>query len=85
VRTLSVTFGVDKIFWTCIALLEVAYLGAIVYCASRGLLWTNILVMAGHALMGALLWRRARTVDLKDIGYAVAQSDACYGLSFACS
>lgn len=29
VRTLSVRLGVDRVFWLCIALLEVAYAGAV--------------------------------------------------------
>lgn len=30
VRTLSVRLGTKKVFWMCIAFLEVAYLGAII-------------------------------------------------------
>lgn len=72
VRTLSVRFGVKKIFWTCIALLEVAYLGAIVYAASRGLVLGNVILMAGHAAMGYFLWQRARSVDLEDNRYVAS-------------
>uniref|UniRef100_A0A061R0W1 Homogenitisate phytyltransferase n=1 Tax=Tetraselmis sp. GSL018 TaxID=582737 RepID=A0A061R0W1_9CHLO len=64
VRTLSVRLGVRRVFWICIGLLELAYLGAALYGASRPVLWSKALVVAGHGLLGALLWRHARGVDL---------------------
>ena len=58
--------GVEKVFWICIAVLELGYAGAIAFGASRSILWSRVLVMLGHALLGGLLWRRAQQVNLKD-------------------
>jgi len=66
VRTLTVRWGVEKVFWICVALLELGYTGAIAYGATRQILWSKVLVMLGHAVLGGLLWRRAQEVNLSD-------------------
>lgn len=75
VRTLSVRWGVERVFWLCIWLLSVAYAGAAGFC-----LWycpsplAKVGLAAGHALMCGLLWQRARRVALSDPG----EISACY-------
>ncbi|KAK9830076.1 hypothetical protein WJX72_009619 [[Myrmecia] bisecta] len=66
VRTLSVRVGVKPVFWTCIALLELAYAGAIGVGLTSHVWWSRIAMVASHGLMGVLLFLRAGNVDLKD-------------------
>lgn len=65
VRTLSVRLGVNRVFWICIGILELAYLCAMAYGAMRPLLWSKVVVVAGHGLMGWLLLKQAKSVDLQ--------------------
>lgn len=64
-RTLSITWGIERVFWLCIWLLTVAYVGAAGFCAmySPSVLGKAGLA-AGHLLMCGLLWQRARKVVL---------------------
>lgn len=64
VRTFSVRAGVAPIFWTCIAVLELAYAGAIGVGLASPVLWSRFVTVGAHALMGILLLVRAKTVDL---------------------
>lgn len=64
VRTLSVRLGPSRVFWTCIAILEAAYAGAIVVGFQSELLWSRLATAAAHVAMGGLLLWRARRTDL---------------------
>lgn len=70
VSTLSVRLGPKRVFWTCICILEAAYVGAIAVGLQSNLLWSRVATTAAHVALGALLLRRARRTDLtspKDI------------------
>lgn len=64
VRTASVRFGVRRIFWACIALLQAAYASALWY------IWTHcggalrVAALAGQAALAALLAHKAAATDL---------------------
>jgi hypothetical protein len=62
VRTFSVRLGVHRVYWVCIALLEAAYLGAIVASLGSSAAWSRAASAAAHAVLAAaLLWRASRT------------------------
>lgn len=63
-QTLSVQLGVPRIYWACIALLEAAYLGAIVIGLYSSSLWARVATTGAHAVLGAVLYWRARQTDL---------------------
>ena len=64
VNTLSVRFGQRRMFWTCIALLELAYFGAVGVSLCSELAWSRIAGAAAHILVGALVWWRALRTNL---------------------
>lgn len=64
VRTLSVRFGQRRVFWTCIALLELAYIGAIFVSLGSEVAWSRAAGAAAHFVVGALVWWRALQTDL---------------------
>eukprot|EP00798_Chlamydomonas_sp_ICE-L_P031278 gene31278-6423_t len=69
IRTLSVRFGVSKVFWVCVWLLSVAYAAACGYALSRlevaGILKT-VLAVGGHIAAAALLWKGAVGVNTEN-------------------
>lgn len=65
IRSFTVRLGQERVFWTCITLLEVAYGVAILVGSVSSCLWSKVLTVLGHALLGSLLWSRAKSVDLK--------------------
>jgi homogentisate phytyltransferase/homogentisate geranylgeranyltransferase len=74
VRTLTVRLGARRVFWACIALLEVAYLGAVAVSLTVTDPRARAAAVAAHAAAGvALLWRARRT----DLGCSKAVY-ACY-------
>lgn len=68
VRTFSVRFGAPAVFWMCISLLMAAYGGGIAYGAAMAHAGAPVAkaaaVSGGHAVLAALLWARARSVNL---------------------
>ena len=56
--------GTRRVFWACIAILEVAYLGAIVVGLGCSTAWGRVVTVGAHAAMGAALLWRARRTDL---------------------
>ncbi|KAI7843132.1 hypothetical protein COHA_003303 [Chlorella ohadii] len=64
VRTLSVRLGPPRVFWACIAILEAAYVGAILVGLQSDLLWSRVATTVAHLALGALLLWRARQTDL---------------------
>eukprot|EP00887_Chlorella_sp_A99_P008147 scaffold12.g8147.t1 len=62
VRTLSVRLGPRRVFWVCIALLELAYALAIGAGLGASRAWACGAAVGAHAALGvALAWRAART------------------------
>ena len=74
VQTLSVRLGPRRVYWACIALLEVAYAGAIAVGLCSPLLWSRAATVGVHAALGLLLFLRARQTDLG----SSASMYACY-------
>ncbi|KAI3775309.1 hypothetical protein L1987_49880 [Smallanthus sonchifolius] len=54
-----------QVFWICILLLEVAYGVAILVGASSSFLWSKCITVLSHAILGLILWRRAKSTDLE--------------------
>ncbi|KAJ4828171.1 hypoxanthine-guanine phosphoribosyltransferase [Turnera subulata] len=74
IRSFSVRLGQKKVFWICIALLEIAYGVAISVGAASAYNWSKYITVLGHAILGAILWMRARSVDLQN----KAEITSCY-------
>ncbi|GAB2291454.1 hypoxanthine-guanine phosphoribosyltransferase [Dionaea muscipula] len=64
IRSFTVRLGQKRVFWICISLLEIAYAVAILVGATSNFPWSRLITVLGHALLGGLLWTRARSVDL---------------------
>ncbi|KAI5675309.1 hypothetical protein M9H77_06259 [Catharanthus roseus] len=65
IQSFSVRLGQERVFWICISLLEMAYLVAILVGASSSFLWSKYITVFGHILLAALLWNRAKSIDLQ--------------------
>jgi homogentisate phytyltransferase / homogentisate geranylgeranyltransferase len=66
VRTLSVRLGQERVFWLCIALLEVAYIGAAGVSLFSASVWRRVAGVAAHVVVGGLIWWRANRTNLKE-------------------
>ena len=66
VRTLSVRLGQARVFWLCIGLLEVAYVGAVGVALSSQFAWRRVAAAAAHVVVGLLVAWRAQQTDLTD-------------------
>ncbi|KAF8035255.1 hypothetical protein BT93_C1319 [Corymbia citriodora subsp. variegata] len=65
IRSFTVRMGQERVFWICITLLEMAYGVAILVGSVSSCLWSKVLTVLGHVLLGSLLWSRAKSIDLK--------------------
>ncbi|GER32615.1 homogentisate phytyltransferase [Striga asiatica] len=65
IRSFTVRLGQERVFWICIALLEMAYAVALFIGATSPSMWSKWITVTGHALLGLLLWNRAKSIDLK--------------------
>ncbi|KAL7093122.1 hypothetical protein ACP275_11G023500 [Erythranthe tilingii] len=65
IQSFTVRLGQEKVFWICIALLEMAYAVAIFVGAKSTCTWSKWTTVIGHTLLGLLLWNRAKSIDLK--------------------
>ncbi|KAJ8543052.1 hypothetical protein K7X08_005575 [Anisodus acutangulus] len=63
IQSFTVRLGQERVFWICIALLEMAYLVAIVVGATSSNIWSKSFTVLGHAALAVLLWTRAKSVD----------------------
>ncbi|MCD9639886.1 hypoxanthine-guanine phosphoribosyltransferase [Datura stramonium] len=63
IQSFTVRLGQERVFWICIALLEMAYLVAIVVGATSSNIWSKCFTVLGHAALALLLWTRAKSVD----------------------
>ncbi|CAN0911144.1 Homogentisate phytyltransferase 1, chloroplastic [Linum grandiflorum] len=60
----SVVIALFKVFWTCIALLEIAYGIAMLVGAASPFVWSKCITVVGHTILAFVLWNRAKSVDL---------------------
>lgn len=65
IQSFTVRLGQKRVFWICILLLEVAYGVAILVGASSPFLWSRYITILGHAILGLMLWGRAKSTDLE--------------------
>ncbi|CAN1329724.1 Homogentisate phytyltransferase 1, chloroplastic [Linum perenne] len=70
----SVVIALFKVFWTCIALLEIAYGIAMMVGAASPFVWSKCITVIGHTILSFLLWNRAKSVDLS----SKASITSCY-------
>ncbi|KAL0334395.1 UNVERIFIED_CONTAM: Homogentisate phytyltransferase 1, chloroplastic [Sesamum angustifolium] len=54
------------VFWICILLLEMAYAVALLVGATTSCIWSKWTMVIGHAVLGSLLWTRAKSIDFKN-------------------
>lgn len=66
IQSFTVRLGQKRVFWICILLLEVAYGVAILVGASSPFIWSRYITILGHAILGLLLWGRAKSTDLEN-------------------
>ncbi|KAL6603747.1 hypothetical protein ACP70R_044108 [Stipagrostis hirtigluma subsp. patula] len=64
IQSLSVRLGQQRVYWLCINILLTAYGAAILVGASSTNLYTKIVTVLGHGLLGFSLWQRARQIDI---------------------
>ncbi|XP_011079285.1 homogentisate phytyltransferase 1, chloroplastic isoform X1 [Sesamum indicum] len=66
IQSFTVRLGQEKVFWICIALLEMAYAVALLVGATSSCIWSKWTIVIGHAVLGSLLWSRAKSIDFKN-------------------
>ncbi|CAI0558039.1 unnamed protein product [Linum tenue] len=64
IKSFTVQLGQKRVFWTCIALLEIAYGIAMLVGAASPFMWSKGITVIGHSILALLLWNRAKSVDL---------------------
>ncbi|KDP35378.1 hypothetical protein JCGZ_10362 [Jatropha curcas] len=74
IQSFTVRLGQERVFWICISLLEIAYGVAILVGAASSYTWSKCVTVVGHAILAAILWNRAKSVDLK----SKAAITSCY-------
>ncbi|KAK1418379.1 hypothetical protein QVD17_27522 [Tagetes erecta] len=67
IKSLASQLGEKKMYWICIWILEIAYIAAAFVGASSPIAWSKYVTIISHLAMGALLWIRAKSVDLKNM------------------
>ncbi|KAE8676620.1 putative homogentisate phytyltransferase 1 [Hibiscus syriacus] len=74
IKSYTVCLGQERVFWTCISLLEMAYGVSILVGATSSYTWSKAITVFGHSILAAILWIRAKSVDLK----SKAAITSCY-------
>ncbi|XVF69988.1 hypothetical protein PTKIN_Ptkin11bG0125600 [Pterospermum kingtungense] len=74
IRSYTVRLGPERVFWTCISLLEVAYGVSVLVGATSSHTWSKVITVLGHSILASILWYRAKSVDLK----SQAAITSCY-------
>ncbi|KNA23057.1 hypothetical protein SOVF_027980 [Spinacia oleracea] len=64
IRSFTVRLGQKRVFWICIALLQMAYAVAIIVGASSSFFWSKLITVVGHGILATMLWRNAKSTDL---------------------
>lgn len=65
IHSFTVRLGQERVFWSCISLLEVAYGAAVLVGVASSSRWSKWLTVLGHVTLASILWIRAKSVDLK--------------------
>ncbi|PPS07772.1 hypothetical protein GOBAR_AA12876 [Gossypium barbadense] len=74
IKSYTVRLGQEKVFWTCISLLEMAYGISILVGATSPYTWSKVITVLGHSVLASILWIHAKSVDLK----SKAAITSCY-------
>ncbi|KAE8811363.1 putative homogentisate phytyltransferase 1, chloroplastic [Hordeum vulgare] len=64
IKSFSVRLGQKKVFWICVGLLQMAYGVAMLMGAASSCLWSKYATVVSHAVLAAILWKCAQSVDL---------------------
>jgi len=65
IATATRRFGVERVFWVCIALLLAAFASAVAYSAVCCTGWARVAAISGQLLFALLLLNKAQQTDLK--------------------
>ncbi|CAI9098462.1 OLC1v1035113C1 [Oldenlandia corymbosa var. corymbosa] len=63
VQSFAVQFGEKKVFWACIALLQIGYVGAILVGLTSSYNWSKLITVGSHTVLALKLWSRAISID----------------------
>ncbi|XVF47680.1 hypothetical protein PTKIN_Ptkin03bG0130000 [Pterospermum kingtungense] len=74
IKSYTVRLGQERVFWTCISLLEMAYGVSVLVGATSSYTWSKVITVLGHSILALILWIRAKSVDLK----SKAAITSCY-------
>ncbi|KAK9049257.1 hypothetical protein SSX86_031776 [Deinandra increscens subsp. villosa] len=67
IKSLAIKLGETRMFWVCIWILEIAYVAAALVGATSSITWSKYATIVSHLGMAAILWIRAKSVDLKSM------------------
>nr|XP_043637640.1 homogentisate phytyltransferase 1, chloroplastic-like [Erigeron canadensis] len=67
IKSLAIKLGEKRIYWICIWILEIAYLGAACVGATLPITWSKYVTTGSHLALALLLWVRAKSVDPRDM------------------
>nr|QDF82055.1 prenyltransferase PT4 [Clematis terniflora] len=65
-RSPSSVYGREAVFWTCVYTLMATYAAAAAFGATTSYLSTKIITVLGHGLLSAILWTKAKSVNIKE-------------------
>ncbi|KAG2403129.1 Glycinol 4-dimethylallyltransferase [Vigna angularis] len=66
IESFSTRLGQKRVFWICVSILESAFGVAFLAGLSSPFLWVKIVTGVGNAVLGSILWYRAKFVNLND-------------------
>ncbi|KAI7753958.1 hypothetical protein M8C21_029090, partial [Ambrosia artemisiifolia] len=66
IKSLAIRLGEKRVYWTCIWILEMAYVAAALVGATSSITWSKYATIISHLAMGTLLWIRAKSVDVNN-------------------
>ncbi|QCE05841.1 homogenitisate phytyltransferase [Vigna unguiculata] len=66
IESFSTRLGQKRVFWICVSIFESAFGVAFLAGLSSPFLWVKILTGLGNAILGSILWYRAKFVNLND-------------------
>ncbi|CAH1426764.1 unnamed protein product [Lactuca virosa] len=67
IKSLASQIGPERMFWSCVWFLGIAYGVAILIGATSSSTWSKYVTILGHLVLGLTLWIRAKSVDLKSV------------------
>ncbi|KAL5710501.1 hypothetical protein ACHQM5_021055 [Ranunculus cassubicifolius] len=71
-RSPSTIYGRETVFWSCVYLLMATYGGAAILGATSPFLPNKIITVLGHGILAAVLWTRAKSVNVKEPSQTLA-------------